>query len=151
MDDQTQQAINKMESSIETRFNDLAATVFKRFDEQRDELNQRYKEIASIDARVSVQERSTDKLMTTISDNRAEHKAEMSQMRVELTNAMTSMKSDLTGSIDGLKGSVDELNKSYAEAKGGAKTIGWLIESSKLSLAAVVGWFISTFTSGGGG
>jgi chromosome segregation ATPase len=135
MDDQTQHEIKQVEAKVTS----LTSTVFTRLDQQRDELNAHYKDLADIRARMGSQERLTGQLLTTISDNRAEHKSEMSELRRELSAA-----------IAGLKGSVDELNKSYAEARGGVKVGKWLIESSKLGLAGLAGWLASIFTSGGG-
>jgi uncharacterized coiled-coil DUF342 family protein len=131
MDDQTQQAVNQVSA--------LSKAVFNRLDQQRDELNAHYKYLADMRARIGSQDRLTAQLLTTIADNRSEHKAEMSEMRRELSAA-----------IAGLKGSVDELNRSYAEAQGGVKVTKWIIETSKLGLAGLAGWLASIFTSGGG-
>lgn len=132
--------------------------IFTRLDGLRDELNEQYKRVADVDARVASQERMMQQVMCTMADHRSEMKREMADLKTDLgrqvnevlnvtqlihrelketrekhERELVTVRERHEAVIDVVKADVAHVKNQQAETNGGIKTARWLVETLKVT------------------
>lgn len=147
---------------------DAIKTVFIRMDQLRDEINEHYKHLANVDARLSAQERTTLQVMASIADHRTELRREMADLKSglmqhvgEVLAVVQAIRKELTDTrekhereliqvkerhdavIDVVKADVATVKTEQAqkngETKGGQDMAKWLVEALKVLVVGGAG------------